>query len=273
VSEAIRHVTIRGRVQGVGYRAWVEFTATSLGLEGWVRNRRDGSVEAVFAGPAGVVEQPARAGQRAGRARQRDRGRYGPAEAARRRRRFFGAADSLKPVTPVIDNNPILAYSPLVRFARGAVMRRLGSGAGCGVPRACLASTPREAGGHRPGPITRALPPFVGWTRTGKSGESPPEAVPEARSPRPKTPRWRARRRRGPSRDGPRPNHHNRACRRAAPLMSGGEICSYLGRHRRRENENPWLFDIQIGIELSTRLRQRFRHRHGFAEHLGEGLP
>ena len=57
MSEAIRHVTIRGRVQGVGYRAWVGHTATSLGLEGWVRNRRDGSVEAVFAGPVDVVEQ------------------------------------------------------------------------------------------------------------------------------------------------------------------------------------------------------------------------
>jgi acylphosphatase len=55
MSEAIRHVTIRGRVQGVGYRAWVEDEATARGLEGWVRNRRDGSVEAVFAGPAGVV--------------------------------------------------------------------------------------------------------------------------------------------------------------------------------------------------------------------------
>ena len=57
MSEAIRHVTIRGRVQGVGYRAWVEHTATSLGLRGWVRNRRDGSVEAVFAGPTDAVEQ------------------------------------------------------------------------------------------------------------------------------------------------------------------------------------------------------------------------
>ena len=57
MSQEIRQVTIRGRVQGVGYRAWVEHTATSLGLEGWVRNRRDGSVEAVFAGPADVVEQ------------------------------------------------------------------------------------------------------------------------------------------------------------------------------------------------------------------------
>ena len=52
---AIRQVTIRGRVQGVGYRAWVEHQAMAHGLEGWVRNRRDGSVEALFAGPADVV--------------------------------------------------------------------------------------------------------------------------------------------------------------------------------------------------------------------------
>jgi acylphosphatase len=45
-----RYVIIRGRVQGVGYRAWTEVTALEHGLEGWVRNRRDGSVEAVFAG-------------------------------------------------------------------------------------------------------------------------------------------------------------------------------------------------------------------------------
>ena len=45
-----RHVIIRGRVQGVGYRAWTEVTALERGLEGWVRNRRDGSVEAVFGG-------------------------------------------------------------------------------------------------------------------------------------------------------------------------------------------------------------------------------
>ena len=50
----IRQVTIRGRVQGVGYRAWVEHQAISRDLEGWVRNRRDGGVEAPFAGPADV---------------------------------------------------------------------------------------------------------------------------------------------------------------------------------------------------------------------------
>ncbi len=52
---AILQVAIRGRVQGVGYRAWVEHQAQTCGLEGWVRNRRDGSVEALFAGPAEIV--------------------------------------------------------------------------------------------------------------------------------------------------------------------------------------------------------------------------
>ena len=51
----IRHVIIIGRVQGVGYRAWVAQAATARNLEGWVRNRRDGSVEAVFSGPADTV--------------------------------------------------------------------------------------------------------------------------------------------------------------------------------------------------------------------------
>ena len=55
MSGAIRQVTIRGRVQGVGYRYWVEQQARAHGLEGWVRNRRDGSVEALFAGPEDVV--------------------------------------------------------------------------------------------------------------------------------------------------------------------------------------------------------------------------
>ena len=45
----IRHIIVRGRVQGVGYRAFVEREALRRGVEGWVRNRRDGSVEAVFA--------------------------------------------------------------------------------------------------------------------------------------------------------------------------------------------------------------------------------
>jgi acylphosphatase len=52
---AIRLVTVTGRVQGVGYRAWVDHQARNHNLEGWVRNRRDGSVEALFAGPADIV--------------------------------------------------------------------------------------------------------------------------------------------------------------------------------------------------------------------------
>ena len=57
MSDAIRKVMIHGRVQGVGYRAWVEWESTARGLEGWVRNRRDGSVEALFAGPAEAVAE------------------------------------------------------------------------------------------------------------------------------------------------------------------------------------------------------------------------
>ena len=45
-----RRVIIRGRVQGVGYRAFTEITALEHGIEGWVRNRHDGSVEALFCG-------------------------------------------------------------------------------------------------------------------------------------------------------------------------------------------------------------------------------
>ncbi len=49
-------VVIRGRVQGVWFRGWTEEQARRLGLSGWVRNRRDGSVEAVFRGDDGAVE-------------------------------------------------------------------------------------------------------------------------------------------------------------------------------------------------------------------------
>jgi acylphosphatase len=52
---AVRHVVIRGRVQAVGFRAWMEYQAGKRGLEGWARNRRDGSVEAVFAGEPRAV--------------------------------------------------------------------------------------------------------------------------------------------------------------------------------------------------------------------------
>ena len=56
MSRAILQVMVRGRVQGVGYRAWVEYQATASSLEGWVRNRRDGSVEALVSGPIAAVD-------------------------------------------------------------------------------------------------------------------------------------------------------------------------------------------------------------------------
>jgi acylphosphatase len=59
MSEALRtvHLRIEGRVQGVGYRAFVEMRAAQLGLSGWVRNRRDGSVEAVISGSDAAVTE------------------------------------------------------------------------------------------------------------------------------------------------------------------------------------------------------------------------
>jgi acylphosphatase len=53
--DVMRHVVIRGRVQGVGFRAWAEYTALERGLQGWVRNRRDGSLEAFFVGSPDAV--------------------------------------------------------------------------------------------------------------------------------------------------------------------------------------------------------------------------
>lgn len=49
-------VIITGHVQGVWFRAWTVNLATDLCLDGWVRNRADGSVEAVFCGPVAQVE-------------------------------------------------------------------------------------------------------------------------------------------------------------------------------------------------------------------------
>jgi len=51
----VKRLTIRGTVQKIGYRVWVEREALSLGLKGWVRNRSDGSVEVMIAGPLETV--------------------------------------------------------------------------------------------------------------------------------------------------------------------------------------------------------------------------
>lgn len=50
-------VRITGVVQGVGFRAWTEQAAKARGLSGWVRNRRDGSVEAVISGADDKVDE------------------------------------------------------------------------------------------------------------------------------------------------------------------------------------------------------------------------
>jgi acylphosphatase len=50
------HVVVMGRVQGVAFRASCEREAAALGVTGWVSNRWDGAVEALFEGPAEAVE-------------------------------------------------------------------------------------------------------------------------------------------------------------------------------------------------------------------------
>ena len=84
----VRRVVVRGRVQGVGYRAWTEDTAILNGLDGWVRNRRDGTVEAVFAGSAEAVAgmiEACRRGPDSARVDAVDVHDAGPSELAMRR--------------------------------------------------------------------------------------------------------------------------------------------------------------------------------------------
>lgn len=56
----LSHVIVRGRVQGVSFRAWTRSQAERNGVDGWVRNREDGGLEAILAGEPdavrGVVE-------------------------------------------------------------------------------------------------------------------------------------------------------------------------------------------------------------------------
>jgi acylphosphatase len=81
------HVVIRGRVQGVGYRAFVEDEAARRGLAGWVRNRRDGTVEAVFCGPVAALNDmiaACRKGPFSARVNAIDQRQASPDEIARR---------------------------------------------------------------------------------------------------------------------------------------------------------------------------------------------
>jgi len=56
MSDVALRLSITGRVQGVGYRDWARGRAFELGLRGWVRNRTDGSVEALAVGPDEAVQ-------------------------------------------------------------------------------------------------------------------------------------------------------------------------------------------------------------------------
>jgi acylphosphatase len=84
-------VRIEGRVQGVGFRYWTERVAAELDLSGWVRNRRDGGVEAVFSGPADAV------------AEMIERCRQGPPSA---RVDFLKVLDENDPVPEAFDVKP-----------------------------------------------------------------------------------------------------------------------------------------------------------------------
>lgn len=55
MGQVAKRCVISGKVQNVWYRAWTVQEAEKLGLQGWVRNRADGSVEALFGGPTDMV--------------------------------------------------------------------------------------------------------------------------------------------------------------------------------------------------------------------------
>ena len=67
-----KRLVVSGRVQGVGYRVWMAEQAKILGIDGWVRNRADGTVEALISGTADAVEELARACRRGPRFAQVD---------------------------------------------------------------------------------------------------------------------------------------------------------------------------------------------------------
>jgi acylphosphatase len=96
-AQVMRHVSIRGRVQGVGYRAFVEREALAAGLEGWVRNCRDGSVEAVFSGASDAVAKMIATCRRGPFAARVDALDERPADAAEMRPRRTGERFSVLP--------------------------------------------------------------------------------------------------------------------------------------------------------------------------------
>jgi acylphosphatase len=57
MTDAATLIRVEGRVQGVGFRWWLQGRARELGLRGWVRNRRDGGVEVLAIGAAAAIAQ------------------------------------------------------------------------------------------------------------------------------------------------------------------------------------------------------------------------
>ncbi len=55
-----KRLVIAGKIQGIGYRDWMVAKARELGVSGWVRNRSDGTVEALIAGDVAAVEELSR---------------------------------------------------------------------------------------------------------------------------------------------------------------------------------------------------------------------
>ena len=74
------HLAIRGRVQGVGFRYAMAGEARRLGIAGWVRNRHDGSVEAIVHGDAEAIESMRRWAERGPEGAQVKEARATPAE-------------------------------------------------------------------------------------------------------------------------------------------------------------------------------------------------
>lgn len=64
MAEETVHIRIHGRVQGVFYRQWTMSEARARGLSGWVRNRVDGTVEAVFKGDTEIINDMVKACKR-----------------------------------------------------------------------------------------------------------------------------------------------------------------------------------------------------------------
>lgn len=92
----IIRLIIEGRVQGVGYRAFLIREALALELTGWARNRRDGAVEAVAAGPRPALDALVIAARRGPRLARVDALREEPADEAALVE-FCGAGFSVAP--------------------------------------------------------------------------------------------------------------------------------------------------------------------------------